>query len=94
MSGVAHSKADDINSKRMLIRIEEGKGRRDRNAMLSPQLLELLQLWWREGKRRSVLLPVGYCQVLFTLPATARQLRLPQHGGTLSSTVQGRFSVR
>jgi integrase len=36
----------------MLIRVEQGKGRKDRNAMLSPQLLELLRLWWREGKRR------------------------------------------
>jgi integrase len=60
MSEVAHLKADDIDSKRMLIRIEEGKGRKDRNAMLSPQLLELLRLWWREGKRRSVLLPHGW----------------------------------
>ena len=38
----------------MLIRVEQGKGRKDRNAMLSPQLLELLRLWWREGKRRGV----------------------------------------
>ena len=60
VSEVAHLKADDIDSKRMLIRIEEGKGRKDRNAMLSPQLLELLRLWWREGKRRSVLLPHGW----------------------------------
>ena len=59
VSEVAHLKADDIDSKRMLIRIEEGKGRKDRNAMLSPQLLELLRLWWREGKRHSVLLPHG-----------------------------------
>ena len=29
-----------------------GQGRKDRNAMLSPQLLELLRLWWHEGKRR------------------------------------------
>jgi integrase len=28
--------------------------------MLSPQLLELLRLWWREGKRRSVLSPHGW----------------------------------
>ena len=59
VSEVAHLKVGDIDSKRMLIRIEEGKGRKDRNAMLSPQLLELLRLWWREGKRRSVLLPHG-----------------------------------
>lgn len=60
VSEVAHLKADDINSKRMLIRIEEEKGRKDRNAMLSPQLLEPLRLWWREGKRRSVLLSYGW----------------------------------
>ena len=39
VSEVAHLKADDIDSKRMLIRIEEGKGRKDRNAMLSPSCL-------------------------------------------------------
>jgi integrase len=60
VSEVAHLKIDDIDSKRMLLRIEEGKGRRDRNAMLSPQLLALLRLWWREGKRRSVMLPHGW----------------------------------
>ncbi|ESY71729.1 hypothetical protein [Mesorhizobium sp. M0496] len=43
----------------MLIRVEQGKGRRDRNAMLSLQLLELLRLWWREGRWRGVMLPHG-----------------------------------
>ena len=55
MSEVASLKIDDIDSTRMLIRIEQGKGRKDRNAMLSPQLLALLRLWWKEGKRRSVM---------------------------------------
>jgi site-specific recombinase XerD len=45
VSEVAHLKIDDIDSKRMLIRVEQGKGGKDRNAMLSPQLLELLRLW-------------------------------------------------
>ena len=52
VSEVASLKVDDIDSKRMLIRVEQGKGRKDRNAMLSPQLLTLLRLWWKEGKRR------------------------------------------
>jgi integrase len=39
----------------MLLRVERGKGRKDRHAMLSPQLLELLRAWWREGRRRSLL---------------------------------------
>ncbi|WP_248305365.1 hypothetical protein [Devosia sp. 1566] len=57
---MAHLKVDDNDSARMLIGIEQGKGRKDRNAMLSPQLLELLRLWWREGKRRRVMLPHGW----------------------------------
>ena len=61
VSEVAALKIGDIDSTRMLIRVEQGKGRKDRNAMLSPQLLELLRLWWREGKRRGVMLRQGYC---------------------------------
>src|SRR5215472_16195358 len=48
----------------------------DRHAMLSPPLLELLRAWWREGRRRSLLLPGGW---LFpgrnpVEPLSARQL--------------------
>jgi len=76
VSEVAHLKVDDIDSTRMLIRIEQGKGRRDRNAMLSPQVLKVLRLWWREGRRRGVMLPHGW---LFpgqscTDPISTRQL--------------------
>ncbi|KKW91646.1 tyrosine-type recombinase/integrase [Sphingobium chungbukense] len=76
VSEVAHLKVDDIDSKRMLIRVEQGKGGKDRNAMLSPQLLELLRMWWREGKKRGVLIPHGW---LFpgqtvTDPISTRQL--------------------
>jgi integrase/recombinase XerD len=76
VSEVAHLKVDDVDSTRMLLGVEQGKGRRDRNAMLSPQLLELLRLWWREGRRRGVMLPHGW---LFpgrscTDPVSSRQL--------------------
>lgn len=40
-------KVCDIDSRRMMLRVEQGKGRKDRHAMLLPQLLELLRDWWR-----------------------------------------------
>jgi site-specific recombinase XerC len=60
ISEIVALKVTDIDSTRMLIRVEQGKGRKDRHAMLSPQLLELLRAWWREGKRRGVMLPQGW----------------------------------
>lgn len=76
VSEVAHLKVDDIDSTRMLIRVEHGKGGRDRNAMLSPLLLELLRLWWREGKRRGVMFPHGWLFPgrSYTDPISTRQL--------------------
>src|SRR4051794_305395 len=76
VSEVVALKVGDIDSERMLLRIERGKGGKDRYAMLSPQLLELLRAWWREGRRRSLLLPGGW---LFpgrnpVEPLSARQL--------------------
>src|SRR5215813_13808141 len=50
VSEVVALKVGDIDSKRMLLRVERGKGGRDRHAMLSPPLLELLRAWWREGR--------------------------------------------
>ena len=43
-------KVSDIDSERLLLRIEQGKGRKDRFAMLSPKLLELLRDWCSSGK--------------------------------------------
>jgi site-specific recombinase XerD len=76
VSEVVALKVGDIDSERMLLRIERGKGGKDRHAMLSPQLLDLLRAWWREGRRRSLLLPGGW---LFpgrnpVEPLSARQL--------------------
>jgi site-specific recombinase XerD len=59
-SEVCHLKVTDIDSERRVIRVEQGKGSRDRQAMLSPALLELLRAWWREGHRLGKMLPNGW----------------------------------
>src|SRR6202171_391974 len=57
VSEVASLKVDDIDSTRMLIRVEQGKGRKDRNGMLSAPLRALLRLGGEGGKRGRVMLP-------------------------------------
>lgn len=50
-------KVTDIDSRRMLLRVEQGKGRKDRFAMLSPQLLELLRDWYRIARPQLYMFP-------------------------------------
>jgi integrase len=56
-SEVVSLKISDIDSKRMLIRVEQGKGRKDRNVMLSPHLLKLLRAWWKAAHPQGWLFP-------------------------------------
>jgi len=57
VSEVANLKVSDIDSERMTLRVEQGKGQRDRYVMLSPQLLELLRDWWRASRPHVWLFP-------------------------------------
>ncbi len=56
-SEVCALKLGDIDSDRMLIHVEQGKGRKDRKVMLSPGLLELLRDYWREARPAGWLFP-------------------------------------
>jgi integrase/recombinase XerD len=49
-SEVVGLKVSDIDSERMRIRVEQGKGRRDRDALLSPHLLAALRNWWKVAR--------------------------------------------
>ena len=68
-------KVCDIDCKRMMLRVEQGKGRKDRFAMLSPRLLELLRDWWRIARPAGWLFP-GRDRIS---PMTTRQLNRVCH---------------
>lgn len=57
VSEVASLRPNDIDSQRMLIRIEQGKGRKDRYVMLSPNLLKLLRAYWNVARPTHWLFP-------------------------------------
>jgi integrase/recombinase XerD len=78
----------------MLLRVEQGKGRKDRQAMLSPQLLAVLRGWWREGRRLGALLPRGW---LFPgrnplEPLSTRQLNRAVHAAAQAAGINKRVS--
>ena len=68
-------KVVDIDSTRMVIRVEQGKGRKDRYVMLSPYLLDLLRAWWKAARPQGWLFP-GRDPVQ---PLTTRQLNRACH---------------
>ena len=57
VSEVTRMLITDLDSQRMVIRVEQGKGRQDRYVMLSPSLLETLRAYWRESKPKLFLFP-------------------------------------
>ncbi len=94
-SEVCHLKLTDIDSERMIIRVELGKGDRDRQAMLSPALLPLLRAWWREGRRLGKMLPNGW---LFpgmdpVAPLSTRQLNRMCHLAAATAELNKRISM-
>jgi site-specific recombinase XerD len=94
-SEVIALKVGDIDSQRMTLRVEQGKGRKDRYAMLSPVLLERLRAWWRVGHAQGKILPGGW---LFPGldpmdPLTARQLNRAVHGAADAAKIDKRVST-
>jgi integrase/recombinase XerD len=57
VSEAASLRVDDIDSQRMVLRIRQAKGRKDRYALLSPRLLELLRAYWKAARPTTWLFP-------------------------------------
>ena len=94
-SEVIALKVSDIDSQRMTLRVEQGKGRKDRYAMLSPVLLERLRAWWRVAHAQGKMLPNGW---LFPGlnpmdPLTTRQLNRAIHAAAEAAQIDKRVSM-
>ena len=86
---VVSLKVSDIDSARMVIRVEQGKGRKDRYAMLSAHLLELLRAYWKAARPRGWLFP-GRDPVQ---PLTPRQLNRACHAAAQAAGIDKRVSL-
>jgi len=88
-------KVGDIDSQRMTLRVECGKGQKDRYAMLSPVLLERLRVWWKVARAQGKMLDGGW---LFpglnpVEPLSARQLNRAIKAATEAAGIDKRVSM-
>ena len=88
-SEVVSLKISDIDSTRMVIRVEQGKGRKDRYVMLSPHLLQLLRAWWKAARPQGWLFP-GRDRVQ---PMTTRQLNRACHAAAQMAGIDKNVSL-
>lgn len=94
VSEIVSLKVSDVDSQRMTLRVQQGKGRKDRYAMLSPVLLERLRAWWRLGHARGKIRGDGW---LFPGldpidPVTARQLNRAVHQAADAAKIDKRVT--
>jgi site-specific recombinase XerD len=88
-SEVISLKISDIDSDRMVIRVEQGKGRKDRYVILSEHLLKLLRVWWKAARPQGWLFP-GQNPVN---PLTPRQLNRACHAAAQMAEIDKRVSL-
>ena len=94
-SEVCRLKVGDVDSQRMALRVEQGKGAKDRYAMLSPVVLARLRAWWRVGRAQGKMLPGGW---LFPGldpmdPLTIRQLNRAVHDAAAAAGITKRVNT-
>jgi site-specific recombinase XerD len=94
-SEVISLKVSDIDSQRMTLRIEQGKGHKDRYAMLPPVLFERLRVWWRVARTQGRMLDGGW---LFPglnpiEPLSTRQLNRAIHAAADAARIDKRVPM-
>jgi len=94
-SEVVALKLGDIDSTRMTLRVEQGKGHKDRYAMLSPVLIQCLRVWWQAAHAKGKMLDGGW---LFpgqnpVNPMSTRQLNRICHMAAAAAEIDKRVSM-
>ena len=94
-SEVVGLKVTDVDSERMVLRVEQGKGHKDRYAMLWPALLDCLRAWWRTARAEGKILHAGW---LFPGqdpidPLSTRQLNRAIHAAADLARIDKRVSM-
>ena len=96
ISEVTRLRVTDIDSARMVIRVCQGKGQKDRYVMLSPRLLEILRAYWKAARPRDFLFPGAVANQPITTGTVGkvcgRPARTPGWPNTLRSTLSGTAS--
>jgi integrase/recombinase XerD len=94
-SEVVRLKVSDIDSERMILRIECGKGQKDRHAMLSPLLLGRLRVWWRVARAQGKMPDGGWLFPSYSLiePVTTRQLNRAVRAAADEAKIDKRISM-
>jgi site-specific recombinase XerD len=85
-------KVSDLDSQRMMIRIEQGKGRRDRYVPLSPKLLETLRVYWRWMKPKIFLFPGTVKGVRADVPISPNMVWYACRQAALAADIRKRLS--
>jgi integrase len=93
-SEVVSLKLSDIDKDRMVIRVEQGKGKKDRYVILSPTLLELLRGWWRVARKKGVLPVRVYGRLSCWAQATVSGLRHRACGRSRQAHLRARARIR
>ena len=94
-SEIVHLKVSDIDSERMIIHVSQGKGDKDRYALLSPELIKILQQWWLSAYAQGKISRSGW---LFPgkkqdVPMTTRQLNRVCHSAVTKAGIDKRVSM-
>jgi site-specific recombinase XerD len=94
-SEVISLKITDVDSQRMTLRVEQGKGAKDRYALLSPVLLQRLRTWWRVAHAQGKMLPGGWLFPGMAVmdPLTARQLNRAVHDAATAAGIDKRVTT-